>query len=525
YISISTYTYTGGLTNSGRYIIDIESFAPSLGGNNLNLLGFSYKVENNPSYTGVGETSKSCTNSSCDSIFNTTFTDFIGGSTIEYTFNAPIRIQDVQNTNKFRGKIDIPEIITTTLAKNTLSTSVTGILLASVIDVIGKEEPFSLSNFSNQFISYQTPNTTSVSQCNGYNKIFNPIYFYTNSLCNRSSSGSSNNIINIGDIGNILSSGTNFSTTWTPKNVGEFIYTNNKVEFRNELSYYVGGNQVFINGLLTNDSLAGFTNGVIETNPSLVSAGGDTINMTVKIIGSSNSTDKISNVLTGSTNELMQLGQISKNGIKDMMRKNASFITNGMTSGSKARGVYYNNGNYSTGGLVGVNTIVVKGGDLTITGDIAGDLKGIIVIKDKDGNGGNIIIDQNVQYIHALIFAEKSIFASGGINAINQLYVKGGIVSDNTIGGANKNPPICPYNVNCDSNDTAKKYDFNYFRYFSYGNGIAEGTVEGTMTGTRLGELSSPIPPIGDSKKYPFVIEHDPAGQSNPPPGFSMKSK
>lgn len=96
------------------------------------------------------------------------------------------------------------------------------------------------------------------------------------------------------------------------------------------------------------------------------------------------------------------------------MIQRTALLTRGITSGNMVNGVLYIDGNvlYSTITNTGFKTLVVRG-VLTIDTDISNsgstDGKGIIVLANSAGAGGDIIIDNNVGFIHALIFAEGTL--------------------------------------------------------------------------------------------------------------------
>lgn len=105
----------------------------------------------------------------------------------------------------------------------------------------------------------------------------------------------------------------------------------------------------------------------------------------------------------------------------------------------------------------------------------------LIALKDDNWNGGNIIISDKSKRIYAHIFAEGSLFSwiktgtwlidpyisHGAFNIPqNQLYIKGLIVSKNTISGARQVPIVCPVVTNNCDQATAELYDLNYFRAF-----------------------------------------------------------
>lgn len=150
-----------------------------------------------------------------------------------------------------------------------------------------------------------------------------------------------------------------------------------------------------------------------------------------------------------------------------------------------------------------VETIIVKGGNVIIDMDINNTdhnknsenpekMKGIIVLRDENGKGGDVYITKNVNQIYAYVFAEGSVF-SGEKNTdgtyrkyivpenpmdiglptaglpMRQLYINGVVISKNTIGGNATGDIVsrCPILVkNCDENN-AVEYDWSYFRLYS----------------------------------------------------------
>lgn len=165
---------------------------------------------------------------------------------------------------------------------------------------------------------------------------------------------------------------------------------------------------------------------------------------------------------------------------------------------------------------------------MIIDGDIlntTANVRGIIVLEDAAGMGGNIYIKKNVSNIAAVLFTDKSIL-SGELTpalkdyysdtvpslqtATGQLFIEGSIISDNTIGGASMTPLKCPYNVVGCSDVIAKRYDLNYFRFYK--------GIGATSPGASL----NPQVPAG-SETYPFVIKYDSRLQTAPPPGFTIQ--
>jgi hypothetical protein len=171
---------------------------------------------------------------------------------------------------------------------------------------------------------------------------------------------------------------------------------------------------------------------------------------------------------------------------------------------------------------VGKRSIVVIWHDIILNtaNDIwvdNGTVRGLIALKDANGNGGNIIISEKVKRIHALVYAEGSIFSwektatwfidrylTHGAWSIpqKQLYIKGLLISKNTISGARQNPITCPVIVsNCDQT-TAELYDLNYFRTFDPTDPTQKAVP---YSDPRLDNAS-------------VVIEYDDAIMTDPPP-------
>ncbi len=161
-------------------------------------------------------------------------------------------------------------------------------------------------------------------------------------------------------------------------------------------------------------------------------------------------------------------------------------------------------------------TIVVKGGDLYLKGNInygtPDSILGIIVLKDSEGNKGNVFVDNAATDISAILFAEGSMLSvNGNKNPVifsrdntldNQLYWKGSVITDNTIGGNAKNE--CP-KQGCIYGTSTLENDLIYFRSYHYsGNGVASSDPQGSGA--------------------PMIIEYDSKVQQNTPYGFEVPS-
>ncbi|MDD2892268.1 MAG: hypothetical protein PHQ95_04860 [Candidatus Gracilibacteria bacterium] len=213
-------------------------------------------------------------------------------------------------------------------------------------------------------------------------------------------------------------------------------------------------------------------------------------------------------------------------------------------------------GNGSDVSVSGKRTILIVGGNLYIKNNIyynslSSDMLGIVVVKDAQGNGGNIYIDPSVTNITGTLFAEKSIISYDGTKELdgntpvsalkNQLLIYGNVFSENTIGGSRKSTPECPFYITsgCTVSE-AQKYDLNYLRryylinnQYPYGNGkvVGGGTCSNTTPFTCGGYNSNLIQTrtftstADPYAAYPVIVEYNPNIQKNPPPLFNLTNQ
>jgi hypothetical protein len=164
-----------------------------------------------------------------------------------------------------------------------------------------------------------------------------------------------------------------------------------------------------------------------------------------------------------------------------------------------------------------IDSLIIIGWDLMIDKDILEPLikknsKWIIVIKNEAGDGGNIYISDSVKNIESSIFTEWSVFSGESKDTIynnsaakltslpsKQLYIKGSLISRNTILGGLSN--ICPYNI-ADCNPY--QYDLDSFRNFD------------KTTANRAY-------PDNSLDAYSLIIERDPRISDTPPPGWEAR--
>ncbi|NRH20983.1 hypothetical protein HOO68_02985 [Candidatus Gracilibacteria bacterium] len=196
-------------------------------------------------------------------------------------------------------------------------------------------------------------------------------------------------------------------------------------------------------------------------------------------------------------------------------------------------------------GISGKRTLVVKGANVYIDTNMfyanSNSILGVVIQKDKNGNGGNLYISPAVTNVVGTYIIDGSIMSYDGANEIgvgnigvlkNQLHIFGSIVSENTLGGSRMNPIRCPslLNISCSTPIDAQKYDLNYLRrYYLYGgkpfgNGLiigGETCVVGSCTNTSsLPQLFTT--PTDDLAKYPVIIEYNPLMRMEPPIGFEQ---
>jgi len=183
-------------------------------------------------------------------------------------------------------------------------------------------------------------------------------------------------------------------------------------------------------------------------------------------------------------------------------------------------------------------TLVVEGWNIYITQNLRNtdndnSLLGLVAL-EKDGQWWNIYIDPSVTDIHAIMYADRALLNYNWVEIIdsqewnNQLYVKGSIFSENTIGWLEST--TCPYfeNTSCTS-DIAKKYDFNHFRNYIL---VSELSTQWELTGQFTPQFWWAESYLWDNdrtnteiqkpwyRKYSFIIEYNPMVQDSPPPLF-----
>lgn len=348
----------------------------------------------------------------------------------------------------------------------------------------------------------------------------------------------------------------------TPRLIlGSVIDTSSSVTFETEVAYKLNG----ASSHTYHDSLTRDLNSGLITNQ-----------IDIKGLASG---DKIHDITSGQNINVS--GNMSFNEISEEIRKNVAEITRNETAGTlnatitnwatgnqinNGKTLYYEDNNSDTvvDNLIisGDNTncppnltpcfkiddsqgsIIIIGGDVYIKSNIvySGNDKGsfgLIVIKDNNGKGGNIYVDPAVTNIAGGYYAEGAMMSaqdsgSDGIQESevfdgftdkgalkNQLFIKGTLISRNTIGGSRQTIPEYPEGYSqsscttgSDAQKCAERFDLNYVRNFATsGSTVLNGGVR--AVGTDGSETTS------DSA---FVIKYDPRIQTNIPPGFEMRA-
>lgn len=204
-----------------------------------------------------------------------------------------------------------------------------------------------------------------------------------------------------------------------------------------------------------------------------------------------------------------------------------------------------------------IRTILIRDGNLEIKSNIIypADIAsfGVIVMQDTNINSGLVRVYPNVRNIVGAMYADSAVvsvsssglpvFLDRGSELANQLYWQGSIFSQNTFGGSNITPPICPAHVNCAALATgiqaihqsqhnimlsadeaeraaARAYDFSYLRTY-YPSGL------GARAGYNIDGSDNPLlpNPPADAEGQAFILKYDTRIKTNPPPLFAHASQ
>lgn len=209
-------------------------------------------------------------------------------------------------------------------------------------------------------------------------------------------------------------------------------------------------------------------------------------------------------------------------------------------------------------GISGKRTLVIRGANLYIDKDMyyANDssILAVVVEKDSQWNGGNLLVNSEVTNIVGTYVLDGSILTStDGSNPTwflkiaqlkNQLHIYGSIISENTIWWSRMNPRKCPplISESCSSLAVAQKYDMNYLRrYYLIDPKVIEGEdssgvtipfggakiiggatcdMNGACTGFKTWLIKKFVSTWDKLAKYPVIIEYNPLIRIDPPIWF-----
>jgi len=182
-------------------------------------------------------------------------------------------------------------------------------------------------------------------------------------------------------------------------------------------------------------------------------------------------------------------------------------------------------------------TLVVEWWDIYVSGNLRGEgLLGLVAIR-KGNHGWNIYINPSVTDVHAVMYADRSVISYDGTNELdggtedqnlaNQLYIYGSIFSENTIGGSLTT--TCPYYTASCNDNISKKYDLNLLRRYIL---VSEVDGDGNPTWVQYPQFWGAESYMWNEfdhdteaqrpgyRKFPLIIEYNPAIQQTPPPFF-----
>ena len=147
----------------------------------------------------------------------------------------------------------------------------------------------------------------------------------------------------------------------------------------------------------------------------------------------------------------------------------------------------------------------------------------LIALKGASGKWGNIIVSDDVKRIYAYLYAEGTLFSgikpAATINSYtqvgyfnipqNQLYIRGFVVSKNTIGWSQQKPTaICPALVTGCNQANVYDYDWDNFRTYD----PLQIATQGSLPVERSG--------VERLKNAAMIIEYDSRILTDPPPGL-----
>lgn len=251
------------------------------------------------------------------------------------------------------------------------------------------------------------------------------------------------------------------------------------------------------------------------TPPSI---GGSTF-LWVKIIGAAQLAGKWS--ITGQKDNF---SDISLSSMRTLIRKNAYTQITNMTSGQTIWGIKYVTGDVTLTGDQTFETLVVKNGNVILSGDLNPSNKKLLIVVIKDNydvnndfsKKGNIYIKPNVRKINAFLYADGWLISADNTGnpytkdsatrtdiLKNQLIMNGSLFTRNTVWGAivAGSNYILPGGSKISDFNNAMIYDLNYTRRNNVGCDKNENS-----SCTDIGEYVEP-----------FIIIYDARLQTDPP--------
>lgn len=443
---VNWYGNTGtGYDSNGNYTIDVASKAPTYAwytettvNNDIKLTALNIKITALSWNSWVWE-------ANIPNLFTSNYWNK------NFKFTPAVEIITLSNDRSFKLLRDIETFFTGSIRidKSAGSDNILDINISHRLDIMSgsmnKNDNLSFQNIaetngSQICIWYLKPNITNTSSN----------YYKTNTDCNSSSNTS--NIIKSYSGPYVLSTSI---TDWfkaTPKVV---IWGLSKfdIKYNSEISYKLGSSDIKYNSLS-------------QSNTNSIT------NREIKVTGITHKSDKNLSVISDSS--IHYIWKLDKMTVYTQIKKNVAAYRKVWVGSKKVQ--YFTTNQTLNSWPSWIDTIIVDGADIIIWADIlkiVWEVKSIIALK-KWTIWWKIWIKNNVQFIWAVLVTDRSILSWNGTdyysdttNALKQLFIKGSILSYNTIGWSSSAIPKCPFYITGTCNEQiAKRYDFNHMRSF-----------------------------------------------------------
>ena len=486
-----------------NYQISFSSYAPTSSwysfttpDNNIKINNLEIDIINSTGIDFVWEWSYDIWNIFWSAAWSNSFWDNIWNN---YQFTPMVEIGSV--TSSWLILRDYENQFTTNLKiYNDTSNDVTNLITDNIFDIFSSWSHINLNIFMSMQ-SYTWITSPYTNHCEWYNQSdwsWSLNYIITppsETLCNKSSTWSSNLAINIWTITWDLNENINFKAT--PRVVMANI-NNSNIDYSSEVYYTFDSNNI--------------------SYPSLKDDWIENVNNDeVMITWIVNDSNNYYTVKTWST--INYIWEISKAEVYKNIHKNVAAYQRLWSSKDYDWIKYINNADITIDPTWftswNFHTIIADWHNIKITSDIgksSNDILSIIAVQDEDWNWWNIFINKDVQKIHAILVADKSIiswdwtnFYSDNRTANKQLYIKWSIISNNTIWRASELTPKCPFYITWTCNlEKAKRYDLNHFRSFIF------ESWSGSLNWTWINKLAW-------YDESPLIIEYDSRMKQNIP--------